>query len=164
MSDIEIRPLADTPEHSDTIARWIYEAFPHEFVEQTFDGWRESFRPRPNDGAPGATSGRVTLVALVDGAAIATASLDDEDLPSRPDLSPWLASVYVLPSFRRDGVGSALTRCIEREAVNRGNDTLFLHTTDREAFYKRRGWTLVERTRCWDRNVFVMSRQLAKPW
>jgi hypothetical protein len=41
-----------------------------------------------------------TFVVLDGGVPVATASFVAEDLPSRPDLTPWLASVFVDPPHR----------------------------------------------------------------
>ena len=41
-----------------------------------------------------------TFVLLDDSVPVGTASLVNSDLPSHPDLTPWLASVLVLPPLR----------------------------------------------------------------
>jgi len=76
---------------------------------------------------------------------IGSASLLVHDLDTRPDLSPWLASVYVAEEHRRQGVGSALVRRAVQEAAELGIERLYLFTPDRAKFYARLGWSAIER-------------------
>jgi len=50
------------------------------------------------------------FVLLVDEVPVATASFVHPDLPSRPNLTPWLAGVYVQPEFRCRGFASHSVR------------------------------------------------------
>ena len=54
------------------------------------------------------------LVLLDDNVPVGTASLVNNDLPSRPDLTPWLASVLVLPPFRGKGIVHRLSVVLRR--------------------------------------------------
>src|SRR5689334_25391296 len=51
-----------------------------------------------------------TFVLLDDNVPVGTSSLVNNDLSSRPDLTPWLASVMVLPPFRGRGYSAPLVR------------------------------------------------------
>src|SRR3954465_8289992 len=55
-----------------------------------------------------------TFVLLDDNVPVGTASLVNNDLPSRPDLSPWLASVLVLPPFREKGTAQRSSGVLRR--------------------------------------------------
>lgn len=145
---IRLEKLESVPHAAPVVARWIFDAFPHEFEGSSFSDWLEVFR------APE----RTALIALNDETPVGTASLDPEDLPVRPDLGPWLASVFVLPSFRSHGIGAMLTDRVEAEARARGVTRLHLHTADHEAFYARRGWQTLERVVCWNREITVMIK------
>lgn len=72
-----------------------------------------------------------------------TSALRVNDLDAREDLSPWLAGVFVLPEFRRQGVASKLCIHAEKSAWEMGINTLYLHTPDQERFYHERGWQLL---------------------
>jgi GNAT superfamily N-acetyltransferase len=54
-----------------------------------------------------------TFVLFEESRPVGTASLAHEDLETRPDLTPWLAGVYVEPAFRGRGHGTALVRQVE---------------------------------------------------
>ncbi|PPD35789.1 MAG: GNAT family N-acetyltransferase [Methylomonas sp.] len=62
------------------------------------------------------------------------------DMDTRPELTPWLASVFVSPPFRRQGIGSALVRYAMLQAKLAGLDTLYLFTPDQAGFYAKLGW------------------------
>jgi GNAT superfamily N-acetyltransferase len=62
----------------------------------------------------------------------------------RPHLSPWLATVYVAPEYRGQGIGSALVRRIAEEAAALGVPRLHLYAQDQMGFYVRLGWQAVE--------------------
>ena len=76
-------------------------------------------------------------------APIGTASLTPDDLETRPDLTPWLASVFVLAEYRRAGVGAALVEAVVAHARKLGVETLYLFTEDRADFYERLGWSQI---------------------
>jgi N-acetylglutamate synthase-like GNAT family acetyltransferase len=91
---------------------------------------------------------------------LGSSSLLVRDLDTRPDLSPWLASVYVDEKYRRQGIGSALVRHAAQKAAELGIETLYLFTPDREQFYARLGWTVLERTPFGGKMQVVMALRL----
>jgi N-acetylglutamate synthase-like GNAT family acetyltransferase len=56
-----------------------------------------------------------------------------------------LASVYVASEHRRAGIGTALVRRVIREAETLDIPALHLFTPDKESFYARLGWSVIER-------------------
>ena len=87
-----------------------------------------------------------TFVAVFDGAPIGSASLIEHDLSSRKDLSPWLASVFVLAEHRRRGVASALVDRVVCHAADFGVSALYLFTPDQTALYAGLGWERFDET------------------
>ena len=100
------------------------------------------------------------VVALEDGAILGSAMLVAQDMDTRPDLTPWLAGVYVVAGKRRSGVGSALVRRIEAEAAALGVERLYLWTPDMMPFYAQLGWTLDETCAYLGVQVAIKSRRL----
>ena len=98
---------------------------------------------------------------------LASARLPIEDLNVAPGLRFWVAedqdqvvgvvgleargpaallrSLVVAPSHRQYGLGSSLTATLEREARATGIEVLVLLTETAEAFFKRRGYQVIER-------------------
>ncbi len=100
----------------------------------------------------------LTLFAFLDGQPAGTASIYIHDLDSRPDLSPWLAAVYVALPFRKQGIGSALVKAVENAAERLQIGRLYLFTPDQEHFYTRLGWSVLERVEYWNQTVVIMDK------
>ena len=81
-----------------------------------------------------------TFIAQSEAGLLGSAALIENDMDSRPELSPWLASVFVAPAYRNAGVGGALVRHVMQTAARSGIQTLYLFTPDRAAFYEKLGW------------------------
>ena len=71
-----------------------------------------------------------------------TCSLLVHDMTILPQLTPWLANIYVRPDLRGQGLGQQLVRHVMAEAAGLGIATLYLFTEDQQAFYQRLGWKL----------------------
>ena len=100
------------------------------------------------------------VVALSGSTPCGSAMLVQHDMATRPDLTPWLAGVYVAPACRERGYGSELVGRIEEEAASLGAPSLHLYTTNAESFYARRGWTVLERCEYLGERVTIMTKWL----
>ena len=131
--------LADHPDLAPTLAAWHQAQWsylsPATTVEQRLARLHKHLAKRQ---VP------TTFVALDGDQPVGCASLVHADMSIRPQLAPWLASVYVLPSHRRQGIGSALVRRVCHEAAGLQVATLYLYTPDKEHFYAALGWSLLE--------------------
>ena len=87
-----------------------------------------------------------TYILLIDSVVEGSVSLiDQDDIDNvRPDLSPWLASLYVEPRHRRQGHGSALVRHCILQAAKALCPRLYLYTDTHSQFYVRFGWQPIE--------------------
>lgn len=136
----------------ETVSEWLHREFSHYNPGETLQiriGW---FEPRM-----GSTEIPLTLVAFLDDEPVGTASLIANDMEDRPELSPWLASVFVLPTFRGRGIASALCRRVVEEAKRLGHKTLYLFTPDQEALYAKLGWERFELTKYHGEPVVLMK-------
>ena len=150
---MQIQALLERPELIGQVAALIHDQWPYEFEGISLQTWSEEFQTLEG-------LGRTTFVALEGSRLLGTACLDSEDLPQRPELGPWLASVYVMPEARSRGLGSQLVRAVEHEAWNQGVSRLHLHTTDRESFYAGHGWKTLEHLQAWNKNVALMCKEM----
>ncbi len=80
------------------------------------------------------------FVLLEEGVPVGMASLVHHDLEERPELTPWLAGVYVDPAFRGRGYGVRVVRQVEAAAREAGVGTLWLYTGTAAGLYRRLGW------------------------
>jgi len=148
--------LADFPEHVPTVAGWVYGEWGHLTPGLTETRQGEIVRAQlHHDRVP------LTLLALDGASPAGTAALIAHDMTGRPELTPWLAAVYVSPEHRRRGIGAALVSAIEREAARLAVSTLSLFTPDQESFYARLGWTTREWTDYRGERVVIMQKTLA---
>jgi len=130
--------LADCPDTIPQLAAWQQAQFGFLSPTQTEAARGDRFRTHlQRQTIP------TTFVAMADGAPIGSASLVVNDMSVLPDLTPWLAGVYVAPEHRRSGVGAALVRRVMVEAAALGVDRLYLYTHDRMRFYRGLGWETI---------------------
>ncbi len=142
----------DQPDLAPVVAEWLHAEFGHArgpSLEQRLEHLRAQASPEQ------------TFVLCDNGIPVATASLVINDLPSRPDLTPWLASVLVRPEFRGRGYSTALVRHVEAEAAPMA-PTLWPYTWTAELLYARLGWAVVgpEHDTNRDIPVVLMKRDL----
>lgn len=96
-----------------------------------------------------------TFIAVND-ELLGSAAVIEHDMDTRMELTPWLASVYVTPEFRKQGIGSKLVLHVMEKAKENNIDKLYLFTPDREAFYARLDWTTIEKTNYHGYDVTIM--------
>lgn len=147
--------LADHPEHISTVAAWIIGEWSHFLPGRSVAEIEAGLQAHLNrDALP------LTLVALDGDVPLGTASVQPEDMTTRPDLSPWLAAVYVPPEHRQQRVGSRLVEAAEEAARRIGVERLYLFTPDKQRFYTRLGWSVVDTTEYMTLQVVIMSKFL----
>ena len=134
--DIRIAYLADHLDALPTLVDWEVTTWGHLAPSRTPDDVRASFMRRSTRGAIPSTR-----LALDGATPVGMASLVQQDLTTRPELTPWLASVFVAPHARQRGIGGQLVRAVVADAKALGVPRLYLITPDRMAFYRRLGWT-----------------------
>lgn len=151
----EIVYLADYPQFAPVVAGWVFEQWGRHRPGASLERVLNRVEGEKNiDHIP------VCLLALEAGKPVGTAALRVRDMDTRPEMNPWLGSVYVVPERRRQGVGSALVAAVETEARRLGVRQLYLFTPDREKFYAWLGWKISERTIFRDQAVAIMTKRL----
>jgi GNAT superfamily N-acetyltransferase len=131
---LSLTTIAARPDLAPVVARWIWEEW-----------GRAKGRPVERTVARvAARTARVGLeqcfVVLEGDTAAGTASFVAEDSDSRPDLSPWLASVFVDPAFRGRGHARLLVSAVESAARGAGVPRLWLFTETAAPLYASLGW------------------------
>ncbi|WP_374443655.1 GNAT family N-acetyltransferase [Stella sp.] len=136
----QIVPLAERPDLVMPLAEALWQFWHPVFPGKTVDVRAASLRARTNrDRVP------VAVVAVApDGLALGTASILLDDMETRPDLNPWLATVFVMPGQRGRGLGGALCAAAEAAAWRLGVPRLHLFTFDKRGYYAGLGWQDLE--------------------
>lgn len=149
-----LRLTADSP-HLERVAAWQHAEWSHLTPGETPASRLAALRAEC--GTSGVPS---VFVMLANDQPVGTASLVAQDLDLRPDLTPWLASVYVLPEWRGQGIAASLVRRVTSEADVCGTTRLHLFTPDQQPLYRRLGWTDHETLVHHGETVTLMVRQL----
>jgi GNAT superfamily N-acetyltransferase len=136
-----IEYLADHREFITTVAHWLHDEWGYLRPNETVDD-----RVERVERTCGHRQIPTTLVAVDGDQAVGCASLIEHDMLTRPELSPWLAGVFVPREHRRRGIGAALVERVVTEARSLGVPRLYLYTPGSGALYRRLGWSVVERT------------------
>jgi len=101
-----------------------------------------------------------TFIAVAD-ELLGSASLVAHDMDTHPELTPWLASVFVNPLHRKRGIGAALVREVMETAAQAGIKTLSLFTPDQEPLYRQLGWHTIGKEHYRDAEVTIMQVDLS---
>lgn len=135
---MRIENIADNPALIETVARWQWGEWGHLDPDDSLAARIASLRDQTDPNRI-----PTTFIALDGGEPLGTASLVEDDMNTHRDLSPWLASVYVMPATRGRGVASALVRRVVRQAAAMGVTRLYLYTPDAEGLYAKLGWQMI---------------------
>ena len=148
---MKIVNIADVLHHAPTLARWHHDTWHHfspdKSLKQRIQNLAKS-RPRQIPA---------TYVVVEGDRALGSASLVKSDLSTRPELTPWLASVYVDEQHRKCGIGTAAVQRVMEEARALGVEKLYLITPDQQSFYARMGWKKLEDVHYRDEEVTIMT-------
>jgi polyamine oxidase len=152
-----IENLVDHPQFGSVLATWHVCEWGHLYPNSVWNETiaQQEFAFMQRDSIP------LTLLALDDlsGELLGSASLiADDDLKGFTHLSPWLASLYVVPSARGRGIARELTNVISLAARRLGHPYTYLFTSGQEEYYRERGWSLAARTQAHSHDAAVMAR------
>jgi N-acetylglutamate synthase-like GNAT family acetyltransferase len=152
----EVKFLADAPEHVEQLARWHHQEWTAFFPEWTFAiATQELHTQAMSRDFP------TTLIAMKDEQLAGSVSLIAEDAEAFGYIgSPWLASLYVVPAFRRQGLGALLVNALVQHANKISLDVMYLFTPDHRAFYERLQWQPVCQANLHGQKVQIMKFEL----
>jgi GNAT superfamily N-acetyltransferase len=150
-----ITTIAERPDLVPVVADWIFQIFGRDENETFADIMQEVANSVSPCGPP------QVFILLAGGKPAGTASLVAHDLGERPDLTPWLASVYVVPEARRRGFAAKLVAAVEDAALAASISTLFLYTNTAQSVYQRAGWQRIDTFEKNGRPTALMRRELA---
>ena len=152
---MKIACLADHQEVIPILAGWFHREWSYLYPQRTRQDVARSISERIKR-----TTIPLALLAFEGDELLGTVCLKTRDMDNRPELTPWLAGLYVKDVWRRRGVGSALVRAIETCAREIGVERLYLYTPEAERFYTGLGWCIKERTSYHHVPVSIMQKPL----
>jgi GNAT superfamily N-acetyltransferase len=147
--------VSDRPELAPIVARWRVDAFFNHPGGYTVEEMTARILAPP-------VGAKQAFVLLDDDEPAGTAALTHSDLATRPDLTPWLAGVFVQPAFRGRGYATALVRRVEAFAWEASVPVLWLHTEMAEPLYAGLGWRRVGIEQDHGHPVVLMRRSLSE--
>ena len=130
---MQVVPLTDVPQHTDTAARWIWDEW-HVQSGLSLEVTRSRLL-EPVDCPP-------ARLALFDGKPAGVLSFRRFRRGTEHPPSLFIDALYVIESLRGRGIGSALLA----DSIGRAHafsSDLFVYT-DKRDWYEKRGWTVTE--------------------
>jgi putative hydrolase of the HAD superfamily len=151
---VNFKYLVDCQYLTNRLANWFHREWGLRNPMLTVDAIEKSLRGRLNRNIP-----PLTFIAFIGEDPIGSASLKIREMEIYPEYTHWLGTVYVLPEYRNQGIGTQIVEHSISEAKRLGNiSELFLYTHDREHFYTKFGWQALKRILYHGREVVVMKR------
>jgi len=150
----EIFNLKDEPENLEKLASWHQDEWsylnPGENLAGRITGMQSHLN---NEFIPS------TFIAK-DKTLLGSAAIVSQDMKTEPPLTPWLASVFVRPENRKQGIGRKLVLHVMTQARNEGIDILYLYTPDQVSFYSKLGWSVLDERQYKGSDVTIMQVRL----
>jgi len=137
LNDVQIINLADDIKHIEEVSFWVWEEWSRNSGSTLDDVIYRTKHSICKDRVP------QTYIAKLNDELIGTVSLWYNDLITRQDLTPWLASLYIKKEYRGMGIGTLLQNKIIEVAGDLRYENLYL-ITDLENYYERSGWEFIE--------------------
>jgi GNAT superfamily N-acetyltransferase len=89
---------------------------------------------------------------------VGIAALRSTSIATHKHLGPWATAGYVVPAFRRQGIGVQLLRALLAEARRLGFDTIYCATSTAVTLLEREGWRKIESVLHEGETQFVFSK------
>ena len=138
MTSLSVTTVRERPDLLPVVAEWLWHQWWGRLgrtLEQTEAIYAECVA---KIGAP------QTFILLEGDKPVGTVTMARKDLEERPDLTPWLAGVFVVPERRGRGYFRILLAEFEKACRAASVETAWLFTNTAEHVYLRTGWDTVE--------------------
>ena len=154
---MKIHDLRDFPQAIPQLAQWHFQQWAALYPEQTQLNFEQELR----QSLQGLNIPRTWVICEGD-SAFGSASIVAEDMATHPELTPWLASVYIDSSLRGQGWGTQLIRRLMDDCAEAGLQQAYLFTPGQEQFYLSLGWTIRNREMYQGEAVTLMEYNFAE--
>ena len=155
LAPFDIELLGEHAAFVPNVASWHWDEWGGGYPDSSLEEWTRQLAIKTRtDGLP------CSWIALVDGTPAGSVTLELDGVEPRPELTPDLAGLFVLPVYRNRGIGSALVRTCEDGARTFGVRHLYLYTEEAEALYQRLGWETIDRAQFQGEDAAIMRKTL----
>lgn len=149
---MKILDLRSAPQHIPTLATWHHAEWSYLNPGKTLgDRIAKMQKYLSSEKIP------TMLIAIEGEDLLGSAALIESDMDTHPELTPWLANVYVNPDKRGLGIGGKLVKAIMQLAKDYQLPRLYLFTPDQEAFYAKMGWRTLSHEHYYNAAVTIMQ-------
>ena len=139
---LAVQPLSRAPELKPTVAGWLLAEWPHWYGE----GGPGNLASDVEAFARSEASLPVGFVAFLREEPVGFGALKQESIPGHKHLPPWAACGFVLPNFRRKGIGLQVLQAMVVHAKAQGVQCVCCGTSTAASLLQRAGWHLLEHT------------------
>lgn len=146
--------LKEQPQHLSMLAEWHQQQWADINPGQTLEQRIHKMQRYLDDELVPSTFIAVHKQTLMGSAALVEYDMKIEGC------TPWLASVYVHPLFRNQGIGSQLVLHSMAQARAGRIKYMYLFTPDRVDFYRRLGWQVMLEKPYYGKDVTIMNIEL----
>jgi predicted N-acetyltransferase YhbS len=137
-SNLQIKFLADVPQHAATLAQWTIDAWgqydPTLNLQAAIAGMQDKLN---KDKIP------LAFVAFIDNQPVGMVTLKDKIKPKGyEDRDLWLGSHWVIDEYRNQGVGAALLEhaCAKAREFGYKKISVWDSNPENPGWYKQHGW------------------------
>lgn len=152
---MKICDLREHPEYLSTLSAWHHAEWSYLNPGKTLEDRINKMRDYLSDNQI-----PTMLIAIEGDDVLGSAALIESDMDTHPELTPWLANVYVRHDKRGLGVGGKLVRAIMQLAKDYQLPRIYLFTPDQEAFYAKMGWKTLSHENYHESPVTIMQLDL----
>lgn len=136
--DVRIELLTGRGDLAPVLAAWHHAEWGHLYDPAV---WNLDTAVREFEEMAAPDSADLTWIALAGETLVGSVSLvGDDDLAGFEHLTPWLASMFVAPAARGQGVAALLADALVAGARERGHDEVHLFTSGQEGYWAAQGW------------------------
>jgi predicted N-acetyltransferase YhbS len=153
-SDIKVNFLADVPEHGPVAMEWIYKTWGAASGKNLEDVKRKAQQYCNHSTLP------IMFIATLKKHPVGCVTLIENDMCGWEHLSPWLASLYVVPNLRRMGIANKMESFLTDVASVLGYKSIYLFTPDVVGLYEKIGWKTLQKVKYRGKKVYIMSKEL----
>ncbi len=163
MSQLEIYPLSEKPEHLEACASWSHGEWVSIASNPDFEKKLSNSVTFYTESANADTFPQ-TYVATINNIPVGMASLKETEHPDRKDLKPWLGGVYVHSNYRNQGIAQKLSNKVAEVAKTQLQSNMLYLQTHIPELYKKMEWkeigTVSDVLGVYNKDNILMERKL----